>query len=386
MRPIAAAGADHANLGIALRELDDRDGSLAAFERAVAIDPHSARAHFNLGSARLEFGRFGEAVASLREALRLNPTLALAHTVCGMALAAGGDRESGVASLRRGAVPGTSDVQLLAILGAKLRSLGLHDAALDSYRRVLELEPDNLAARHFVDALGGSTPDHVAEQYVRQLSDAHAETFDRNLVTELRYAVPRELVGDLTAAGGTGPPWDILDLGCGTGLVGAELAPHARSLVGADLSPKMIERARARNCYTRFECADLVTALHGNPPQAFDVITAADVFVYVGRLDAVVSAARRALRTQGLFAFSTEAAEDASTAARAAAPRGAAAAGYVLCTSGRYAHTESYLRELAARNHFEIALLRKMRIRFEHRRPIMGWLAVWRAPALSQAL
>jgi predicted TPR repeat methyltransferase len=124
-----------------------------------------------------------------------------------------------------------------------------------------------------------------------------------------------------------------------------------------------------------------LTALDRDPPRSFDVITAADVFVYVGKLDSVVSAARRALRTRGLFGFSTEAAEDALTAERASS-----SAGYVLCTSGRYAHTESYLRELALRNRFEIAVLRKTRIRFEHRQPIFGWLAIWFAASLSQEL
>ena len=39
---------------------------------------------------------------------------------------------------------------------------------------------------------------------------------------------------------------DILDLGCGTGSTGAAFAPIARRLDGVDLSPRMIEQARAR--------------------------------------------------------------------------------------------------------------------------------------------
>jgi predicted TPR repeat methyltransferase len=380
LAPIADA-ANYAGLGIALRELNDNVGSLAAFERAVEIDPRTGAAHFNLGSARLEFGRFDDAAVSLREALRLNPAFALGHTTFGMALAAAGDISAGILSLRRGATPETTDAQLFAMLATKLRSLGRHTAALECYQRVLDLEPNNLSARHFIQALSGVTPDGVSKDYVRQLSDAHAESFDRNLISELHYDVPRELAIEMLAVDARGPPWDILDLGCGTGLVGAALAPHARKLVGADLSPKMIERAQARNCYARLECSDLLTALGRDPPLSYDVITAADVFVYVGGLDGVVAAARRALRVRGLFGFSTEAAEDAVTV-----PGASLSEGYVLCTSGRYAHAESYLRDLAVRNGYEIKLLRKTRIRFEHRQPILGWLAIWQNTAISVAL
>jgi ubiquinone/menaquinone biosynthesis C-methylase UbiE len=38
----------------------------------------------------------------------------------------------------------------------------------------------------------------------------------------------------------------ILDLGCGPGIVSAALAPHAREVVGFDLTPEMLEKARQR--------------------------------------------------------------------------------------------------------------------------------------------
>jgi predicted TPR repeat methyltransferase len=79
-----------------------------------------------------------------------------------------------------------------------------------------------------------------------------------------------------------------------------------------------------------------------------------------------------------LFAFSIEAAEDAPAVVDATTT-----AGYQLGTTGRYAHKADYLRELAARNDFEIRLLRKTRIRLEGHRPVMGWLAVWAATAFG---
>jgi predicted TPR repeat methyltransferase len=167
-------------------------------------------------------------------------------------------------------------------------------------------------------------------------------------------------------------PWNVLDLGCGTGLVGVEIAPYSRRLAGIDLAANMIERARRRKIYTDLHCADLMAVLERESAQhsRYDVVTAADVFIYVGKLDAVIPAIRGVLSPGGLFAFSAEAAE---------ALDGSSPDGYRLGVMGRYAHSADYLQRLARENGFAIELMRAERIRFEHRRPVQGWLTVWRA-------
>jgi predicted TPR repeat methyltransferase len=176
----------------------------------------------------------------------------------------------------------------------------------------------------------------------------------------------------LADAGAPPRPWSVIDLGCGTGLVGVEIAPHSRRLVGIDLAPNMIEHARGRGIYSELCCTDILTALRQEEESRarYDVVTAADVFIYVGKLDEVIPAIRRVLNSGGLFAFSAEAAE----AVGRSAPEG-----YRLGLMGRYAHREDYLRGLAEQNGFHVELLRKTRIRFEHRQPVEGWLTVWRA-------
>src|SRR5207248_1236602 len=133
----------------------------------------------------------------------------------------------------------------------------------------------------------------------------------------------------------------------------------------------MIERARRRKIYTDLHCADLMAVLDRESVQhnRYDVVTAADVFIYVGKLDAVIPTIRRVLNPGGLFAFSAEAAE---------AHDESAADGYRLGVMGRYAHRADYLRRLARENGFAVELLREERIRFEHRRPVQGWLTIWR--------
>jgi predicted TPR repeat methyltransferase len=73
-------------------------------------------------------------------------------------------------------------------------------------------------------------------------------------------------------------------------------------------------------------------------PQHFDLIAATDVFIYVGEVSGIFSGATRCLSENGVLAFTTERAES----------------GFVLETSGRYAHSSSYLRALAADHGFDV--------------------------------
>ena len=65
----------------------------------------------------------------------------------------------------------------------------------------------------------------------------------------------------------------VLELGCGTGRVSTVLASHAAEVVGVDLSPQMLERARTKTGpdNSNFICADISNVqLH----KQFDVIIA----------------------------------------------------------------------------------------------------------------
>jgi predicted TPR repeat methyltransferase len=124
--------------------------------------------------------------------------------------------------------------------------------------------------------------------------------------------------------------------------------------------------------------ANLMAVLEEEPPNGYDVISAADVLIYVGKLDSLVSAVSRTLRPGGMFAFSVEAAE---CSPNTTADGGTL--GYWLTPTGRYAHTLEYLRNLARCNDFEINLMRQVRLRTERRRPVMGSLSVWTASGRS---
>jgi predicted TPR repeat methyltransferase len=358
------------NLGLALRVSGDVEGSLEALRRAIANAPGRADAHAHLADALLHVGCPGEAVDSAREAIRLNPGSAEARISLGTALAALGDLEGGAAEVRNALAPGTPPGKIFSMLGSKLADAGAADASLECFKRQLEFEPADVMARHLVAARTGANVERDPSGYVRRLFDSYANTFDQHL-RELDYTTPQKLMLEILAARDCAAPWDSLDLGCGTGLFGAEIASRSRRLVGVDVSPKMIERARELNLYTELRCADLLTALESEPSESYDVVAAADVFVYVGRLDSIVPAVRNVLRRDGIFAFSTEAAEGAT---KLVDPSNR---GYLAGIRGRYAHTVKYLNGLAGRHDFQVKLVKQTPIRTEGSRHIMGWLMIW---------
>lgn len=359
----------HHNLGDLLQRRGRLPEARRCFECALQIDPALNRSRINLGNILLRSGQYVAAVENGREALRLEPGSVEALMVYAGGLAATGDIPAALELMPESGASDVPTYQRCALLGARFMNSGLLEPARRCLEAALREEPGDVMTGHLRAALRGDNPEQASDGYVRQLFDAGAATFDSDLVSKLGYAIPREMVEALGAVDGApAQPWSVLDLGCGTGLVGMEIARLSRSLVGLDISPKMIECARNRNIYTDLHCADLIKGLRSDPihDTRYDVVTAADVFVYVGKLDAVIPGIRGVMNIGGLLAFSVEAIQDC-------------AEGYRLGIWGRYAHSADYLQRLAIQHGFDVVLFRKTRIRFESGAPVEGWLTLWQA-------
>ena len=180
----------------------------------------------------------------------------------------------------------------------------------------------------------GAAPATAPAAYVAGLFDSYADEFDSHLVGALRYQAHRQLVDQLVATCGGGARFrSALDLGCGTGLCGPLVRPMAARLTGVDLSARMIEKARSLGVYDRLEQGDIIEFLDGSEDR-WDLVLAADVFIYVGDLEPVFARLERAM-AEGVFCFSVESLEGDG-------------AGLRLLPSLRYAHSEAYLERLAS--------------------------------------
>jgi predicted TPR repeat methyltransferase len=190
------------------------------------------------------------------------------------------------------------------LLGHYHEEAGQLDAAKTAWRRLLLLDPAGLFGASLKLAAHGEGPASASVGYVRALFDDYAHEFEAALVGRLAYRVPELIEARLAA---TGPAFyeRALDLGCGTGLMGALLRKRAGFLQGVDLSAEMIAACRRKGIYDRLCVGELLAYLEASG-ERFDLVTAADVFVYCGDLPPIFAAVARALPPGGRFAFSVE--------------------------------------------------------------------------------
>lgn|SRR5262245_12805854 len=349
--------------GNALSALKRFKEALPAFERAVALRPSFPEAWLGRGNALCDLKRHDEALAALDKALALRPSLAAAWFGRGNVFYERKSFPEALAAYDQALAiePGMAGAWLGR--GDALRFLSRADDAIAAYRQALTLGADAESINFYLAGLGvGALPATSPQRFVTSLFDNYADNFEHDLVKNLNYHSPDVLAGTIKRYASS-PSLDILDLGCGTGLMGNLLRPLAKTLTGVDLSENMLRKARQRQIYDRLVCGEL-TAFLQTHDQSFDLAVATDVFIYVGDLAPVFPAVRRALRARGLFCFSVEATEEP---------------GFVLRSTLRYAHSAGYLQNLAGEHRFAVEAIEPQVIRRGVEGDIGGYHVIMRA-------
>lgn len=348
------------NLGVASFAAGRLTAAITAYERALPLLPDDGDLLFNLAIAYDKSGQAAEALRSWNLALRLAPddvelryNLALFHKRAGDDEAALSQLEE-VVRREPGYAPAYGHLATLSL------RRGQASQAMCCYERLLELGHDVEAARHMLAALRGERLEKAATGYVRKLFDGYAETFEQELVERLGYDAPARLRFLVERSLPAGRRFGrLLDLGCGTGLVGEAFRDLAATLVGVDLSGRMVAVARDKGIYDELE-VDEAVAFCRRQERRFDAIVAADVLVYLGELGSFFAALAAALLPGGLVAFSTE----------------RAAAGFTLRPSGRYAHAPDYVAETAIACGLRLLVREETRLRQEQGQWLVGDLFI----------
>jgi len=240
--------------------------------------------------------------------------------------------------------------------------MGNRDGAVAAFGRARDADREDYhGARLHLARLGSdeATP-AMTGTYVRRLFDQHAPEFDAALVGRLNYRGPelllqavRELAGDRLGA--------MLDLGCGTGLAGVAFRPYVDRLAGMDISPGMIEQARAKNVYDELAAADLLEFLRAEEEDKYNLVLAADVFVYCSDLAPIAAASARVMKPGALFAFTVET---------------HSGSGALLQDTLRYAHGEDHVRAAIDGAGLKLRHLAPVSTRTEKGVPVPGLLAI----------
>ncbi len=358
-------------LGILVYRIGNPDNAIALIRRAIALRPGFTEAQNDLGNILLETGKLEAAAVVFRKLLRLRPQHADAYNNLGVILKNQGNHEEAVRAYKKAIQLNPKNAGQHFNLGNTFKELERYDEAVAAYRRVIELEPahtdayqhlsatlrrtgklresrtvfrhwltfdpENPIAQHMLIACSnGEPPPRASDAYVRQVFDRFANTFDNELKT-LGYQGPTLLTAAITnALIPADRSLEVLDAGCGTGLCGQPLRRYSRRLVGVDLSPAMLDRARRLNVYDELVAAELTTYLNG-VSGAFDLIASADTMSYFGVLEPMIAAMTGALRDGGHVVFTCEeyTGQDPER-------------GYHLGHHGRYRHTRKYLKQCLA--------------------------------------
>ena len=284
-------------------------------------------------------------------------------------------------------------------LGEMREAAGEAAGAAEALAEALRLDPaDRLGASLKLCLLGAAHAiDAPPSAFVETLFDQYAGRFDKALIERLAYRVP-DLIAEALEVAGAKQFAHVVDLGCGTGLMGERLRHAASFLDGVDISAGMLKKAEAKRVYDRLSRQDLQTfdpAAFGQAGRpggagagqvspaaggslsavAVDLVAAADVFLYLGALERIVAAVAAMLPDGGLFAFSVE---------RHDGPEP-----MVLRPSRRYAHSEVPLRDLLAAAGFTVVSLAAHPIRMDRGEPVEGLIVVarkGRADALATSV
>ncbi len=277
-----------------------------------------ADTNYRMGCQFADQGLYRDAVFRMKVALWFAPNLARAWYMLGSCYYAQGRKQEAVQALLQSLKLQPNDAETIFML-----------AVIDTRH----LPPDKRPL---------TMPPHMATDYFDRMADVY--DFQQREMGYVGHVVLDDAVRGYVDTKQTNIR--VLDLGCGTGLLGYMMSDFAGHMTGVDFSRRMLDHAMSRkrkdgvDLYVRTILRDIRDYMHEIDRATYDIVTASHVFNFVGDLEKIFSGAAQALREDGLFAFQTE-------------PYPLDGFG-MLPGKGRFSHSDSYIRRLAQDNGFEI--------------------------------
>lgn len=357
-------------LGDILRQKGELDPALVLFEQALAADPEYVSAHMNKGLLQRSMGDNRAALESFARSCQLAPNNPAVWFIKAMTHIAINELELAAEDLEMAFKLNPTDINTGGQLASVYRHLRRIPESVEVSRRLLEIDPDNARASFYIEAFETQSSTKSVQRIPREVAEATynqadvGKNFEASLKGGLEYKAPDVLNEAVRkVCGQQESSLDILEIGCGTGLCGSQFTDIARTLVGTDLSSRMLDVAREKKAYTSLYVADLVDVLSNNP-DSFDLVIAMDVLCYFGDLTEIFQKCFDTLRTGGVFAFSVEKPDDSQL--------------WLLHPYGHFVHSLRHLQQAASMAGFEEVFVREMVLRREATEPRIGYVCLYR--------
>lgn len=264
----------HHNLASLLYKQDRKNEALDHYQEAVIIDPKNMTAVYNLAVIQEDIGEFSEAAGLYFNAL--------------------------VGGLKND----TLEFRIASVLEQLFKSSKEgKKQALDFTKGWVKHFPDSVVAWHTLSALTGkksSDAKGLMERYAQKLYDVFAIEYDEKMkkLKAISIDEAEQILKNKKFK-------KVLDLGCGTGSFGKKLKQNFNSLIGVDLSQKMLDIAQTTNSYDKLICASVTDYLE-NTKSSFDLIVMLELTGYLDDLSPVLNGIKSHLNQKGMFIFSVE--------------------------------------------------------------------------------
>lgn len=337
----------------------------------------------NLGRLYEEVGQMDKAILYYNEAIQINNKIPVIHLNLGKVLLKKGKASNNDSALIQQAMASYNKTieldpnqpEAYFEMGKVHSLLGNNDKAKQYFTQALKnklpgdfKKPKEfiLAVKYYLSSINDpEIYDQDKKEFIADLFDGYADKFDSHLVNQLKYKTPELINKSLLELIDTNKKYNILDLGCGTGLCAPYLSSYSGQLTGIDLSEKMIQKAAIPGLYTNLVVGE-ISEIVSQSDMIYDITVAADVFVYIGGLADIFNACSAKMLPGSIFIFSTEKHDSNDTE------------NYRLYDTGRYKHTISYLDSLIKSYGFELIKHNECVLREDGGTPIIGNLSILR--------
>ena len=341
--------------GVAAAGLDKFSDAVKNYQKAIEYYPEYAEAYNNLGNALRNSSHLSEAILAYRKAILIDPSHAEYHNNLGVGFLDQKELLKAKSCFEKAVELNSNYINAHNNLGGVFKSLGQTQAAIDVFLRVLEIDSKNVDAGHMLNVLTNANITSIPQAYVTNLFEAYATNFDKSLVTQLNYKGPQELK-KLVKKLDRNTFETTLDLGCGTGLMGALLKELSKDLTGVDLSSKMLKSATRLGIYTDLKHIDALDYLV-RTEKKFDLFVAADVFIYFGDLTDIFQKMKNRSNVGSKLLFTTEYFEGQ---------------GYRLNDTGRFSHSQKYIEKLCSSMGVQIEAFKTGHLRHDAGNSVLG--------------
>ncbi|MDI9349626.1 MAG: methyltransferase domain-containing protein [Candidatus Symbiobacter sp.] len=231
--------------------------------------------------------------------------------------------------------------------GMAARKLDMHDLAKARFMAGLALKPNDAVLLHFVSLGNQTTPKSLPDAFVAERYNQLAATYESELILRnirapglIRSALIK--IRPRISPDRPNPQKlsSVLDLGCGTGIIGIMVSDLTVLLKGVDLSGQMLNLAQSKGIYHELQHVSAQKILT-DETRMYEVITASGLMPYIGEAENFAAILYSRLQPNGVAIFDFESGEDSDR--------------YALNSSGLFLHHPDYIKLSLEKAGFEIA-------------------------------